>query len=77
VHGIWAGIGWTRDLDGDPTQEVYGPLCDHHDKPIHEKPYFIDCERCGDCYYEDAPAPGTCEHYEYKGKAEWTIEEVV
>jgi hypothetical protein len=77
VHGVLAITGWRSDIDGYPTIEEYGPLCDHHDKPIHEKPYFIDCEVEQDGWGRDRTIPGTCEHYEYKGKAEWTIEEVV
>jgi hypothetical protein len=65
-------------LDGDPTQEEYGPFCDYHEKPIHEKPYFIDCETYTNYGFEDDPhnEPGTCSYYEYKGKAEWTGEGV-
>lgn len=78
VHGVLAIIGWKLDDDREPVIENIGPYCDFHDKPIHEKPYFIDCEERGSGYFENIyPVPGTCEHYEYKGKAEWTIEEVV
>ena len=71
MEKVSAGIFDFEDI------KTWAPYCNHHQKPIHEKPYFIDCEQYQDCYCADIPVPGTCEHYEYKGKAEWTIEEVV
>ena len=75
VHGVLAIIGWRPDFDGNPVIEEIGPYCDHHDKPIHEKPYYIECEEQQDGWSPDRPLPGTCYYYEYKGKAEWTKEE--
>jgi hypothetical protein len=77
VHGILAIVGWDSDYQGDPVIERYGAYCGYHNKPMSEKPYYIDCEEGQDEYYGDSKMPGTCDHYEYKGKAEWTIEEVV
>lgn len=63
--------------------EIYEPWCDYHEKPIGEKPYFIDCDEDQICsgdeaYYRDLDPdevfrckPGTCHHYEYKGYAGW------
>ena len=78
VHGVIAIIGWRPDYNGNPVIEDTGPFCDYHEKPIHEKPYFIDCETYTNYGFEDEPhcASGTCLHYEYKGSAEWTSPEV-
>lgn len=58
----------------DNAPEIYcGPYCDHHKQPIYKQPYYIDCDMSAHCYGgPEHEAPGTCEHYEYKGKAEWT-----
>lgn len=75
VHGLWAEVEIVPDpCDYDQPMDVYGPYCGYHDKPIMERPYFIECEMHQDGYGEDYPMPGTCDHYEYKGKAEWTEE---
>jgi hypothetical protein len=82
IHGISACCAtvpdWT-DPDG-PGTEVYGPYCGYHDKPISEKPYFIECDNGGGFdtglgWYPEFPLPYTCFHYESKGKAEWTPED--
>ena len=75
VHGISAILGWHNDLDNNPTVPDYGPFCAKHDKPIHEKPYMIDCEIHGGGYFENYPVPWTCEHYKFKGSMEWTPEQ--
>ena len=82
IHGISACCAtvpdWT-DPDG-PGTEVYGPYCGYHDKPISEKPYFIECDNGGGFdtrlgWHPEFPLPYTCFHYESKGKAEWTPED--
>lgn len=68
VHGVWAVIGGHE-------YEEWGAFCDYHNKPIHEKPYFFDCDFRDDYFGRtdlDQPIPGTCYYYEYKGKPEWT-----
>ena len=65
VHGVWAVIGGHE-------YEEWGAFCDYHNKPIHEKPYYIECETQDNYGEREYPIPGTCHHYEYKGKPEWT-----
>lgn len=80
IHGIKAVIRYAQggfEPNGDAGIEVKGPYCGYHDKPIHEKPYFIDCDNGGGFntgvgYHPEFPIPYTCFHYENKGKAEWT-----
>ena len=74
VHGVEEIIMWT----GYPVKDnpVYGPWCDHHDKGMGDKPYFIDCDTNGVCedwspMETEVNMPGTCEHYEYKGWSGW------
>lgn len=64
IHGISACCAtvpdWT-DPDG-PGTEVYGPYCGYHDKPISEKPYFIECDNGGGFdtglgWYPEFPLP--------------------
>ena len=51
------------------------PSCRIHNLPIYDKPYEIDCTRDVSRYDGlDHPVPGSCVHYEYKGKAEWALE---
>jgi hypothetical protein len=69
------------------TTEQFGVYCAYHNVPMGDKPYFIECDERQACspdeayYYEldpddlSYPLPGTCHHYEYKGKAEWTRDE--
>jgi hypothetical protein len=38
---------------------------------VFEKPYNIECD-FSMRYEDEVPDAGTCKHYEYKGKAEWT-----
>lgn len=57
------------------------PYCDVHNKPIHEKPYYIRCDTEESFVLESGqretyPVPGTCHHYKYKGNSEWTHREV-
>lgn len=78
VHGIMGLDHISTGLDGKEV-EVRRPWCAKHDKPMHEKPYYIDCDYGGGFdtgfgYHDEFPLPGTCEYYEYKGKAEWTKE---
>lgn len=84
IHGISAVCetvpGWSDPCGpGTDVCEVYGPFCGYHDKPISEKPYFIDCDHGGGFdtglgWHPDFPMAYTCFHYESKGKAEWTPE---
>jgi len=56
------------------------PMCDYHNMAMSEKPYNEDCEYFGMDEYSDQekrPIAGTCEHYEYKGKAGWTKKEEI
>lgn len=79
IHGIFACCAITPDWTDPygPGTEHSGPYCGYHDKPISEKPYFIDCDTDGGFdtgfgWYPESPIPYTCFHYESKGKAEWT-----
>lgn len=82
IHGILATTRFKPDWSDPfgPGNEECGPYCGYHDKPISEKPYFIDCDNGGGfCtglgYHPEFPQPYTCLHYESKGKAGWTPEE--
>ena len=56
-------------VDGE---DIYGNVLEHkafwcfyHDKPISDKPYYIDCDV--DYYYgQERLIPGTCEHYDQR-----------
>jgi hypothetical protein len=61
--------------------EVKGPWCGYHNKAIADKPYFIECDISGGVdvgigVLPERNMPFTCCGYEYKGKAEWTREDV-
>lgn len=82
VHGISACCGTDSDWSDPfgPGTERNSPYCGHHDKPISEKPYLIECDTCGGFdtgpyWYPESPIPYTCHHYENKGKVEWTPED--
>lgn len=61
--------------------ELYsGPYCAYHEKPMSEKPYFIECETNGGLdtgfgWIPETPVPFTCCEYKTKGYSEWTSEE--
>lgn len=53
-------------IDGYNTEL---PYCAYHDKPIHEKPYLLECDCRDGEYGGGGPVPFTCMYYEYKGFA--------
>ena len=76
VHGVLdTSYKDTNFLDTPlESQPKYGPFCDYYGEYIHEKPYYIDCETNNtDGWGPEYNIPGTCENYEYKGKAGWTV----
>jgi|LSQX01.1.fsa_nt_gb hypothetical protein len=84
IHGTRDAIQVEREHAGfDSISYTYhsAPYCAHHNNtPIHEKPYFIDCDLAGGYdtgfgWIKERPIPGTCEYYEYKGKPGWTKRE--
>lgn len=64
----------TYPFEHDRLRREMVPWCAFHDAPLHSKPYYLECDTDnGDNgYREEAPLPGTCWHYEYKGYARWT-----
>lgn len=78
------GVPWVRDMAW-PTITIHNdvPWCKVHNKAIHEKPYFIECDEyqrhsADVAYHYDydpdevyQPIPGTCSNYAYKGYAGW------
>ena len=69
-HGVLRAVRHIEEL------EILDAYCKKQNMPISDKPYFDECDiSCGP-YGEEIPIPFTCENYEYKGKAEWTKEEV-
>lgn len=75
IHGVMGIVDEIEAPIGSyPGYDVYGAYCNYHDKPIRDKPYYIDCgtENNGG-WGPEYPLPGTCIHYEYKGKAGWTV----
>lgn len=79
IHGTMDAIHVERAHASSCFSYTYhsAPYCAHHNNtPIHEKPYFIECDSDdGGGWYEERPLPGTCHHYEYKGKPGWTKRE--
>lgn len=82
IHGITACIrtdgDWTDPYG--PGTEIHGPYCAYHEKPISEKPYFIECDTRGGFdtgvgWMPETPIPFTCFAYETKGYAKWTPED--
>ena len=79
IHGIsasYATVPSWADPYG-PGTEISGPYCGYFDKPIADKPYFIECETSGGIdtgfgWITEEPVPFTCLWYKSKGKAEWT-----
>lgn len=62
-------------FEGEGEHEVTaeGLICTHHNKPIHDKPYYIDCEtgeEICDIYgnVKGKPIPGSCLWWEEKEK---------
>ena len=53
---------------GEEDHEVTakGYICTKWNMPIHDKPYYKECETTDDTYTEPTPVPGTCWHYEPK-----------
>lgn len=45
------------------------PYCAYHDKPIHEEPYFIECDCAGGEYGDSYDVKFSCFYYKYKGFA--------
>lgn len=82
IHGILACTEYKADWTDpySPGMEEKGPYCGYHDKPMTDKPYFIDCDVGGGIdtglgWLPEKPIPFSCWHYQSKGKAEWTPEE--
>ena len=84
IHGTVDAIhAESKHAGFDSISYTYNsaPYCAHHNNtPIHEKPYFIECDLGGGYdtgfgWIEERPIPGTCEYYEYKGKPGWTRRE--
>ena len=75
VNGLWTVISQTEDaFDRDYPVDLYGPFCGYHNKPIFEKPYYIECDTHNyGGWGPERPVPGTCLAYKYKGKAGWTV----
>jgi len=83
THGVIGVIGtvpFPERYAFDANIDIKGPVCDLHNKPISDKPYFIDCEvdeydvggfeGCAQSHVVQE-CPGTCQGYEYKGYAGW------
>lgn len=70
IYGAW------KVITNIGEQEIFGAYCDHHNKIISDEPYFIECEISYGSFGEELVMPFTCQCYEYKGKAEWTKENV-
>lgn len=60
-------------------EQEYAKICTKWDQPIHEKPYFLECEYETTFAFEgdyiSSPIPGTCLHWESREnstvQAEW------
>ena len=70
-------------ISQDIDYEITEPYCAYHDKPIHEEPYFIECDCAGGEYGDSYDVKFSCFYYKYKDFAGYqkevpcVVEEVI
>lgn len=64
----WLGFFPAEGENKEYTTTVQ--YCQHFKMPLHEKPYFEECEFYDDTWSEERPMPGTCFYWEPKEEKE-------